>query len=563
MVIKMERYLKKTLIIILVLIVTMFFMPQLIFADDTQPESEAQTDDNSSSDTSTDTQSEGQSEDEPSSDAQDDSSTDTQPGNESENESSEDTQSDEQSGNETSLDIQDNISTSIQPDTGGTESASSLQNIVNDLVNSGQIDNVIAENIPNKTFQNIVKNFINSGGLNKIISKYESNESFQNMVNNLLNSGDVNSIISEYGSDENIQNMVNDTINSEESDILLSGQETQQNSMPATNKDTNSVNQQNSSTSNSNEDETIENNSEIDKKIITKDKIKNSIKTLFGQTIYNLYSSINNSPEISYALDLYKNQSSYVYNPSNVVTSTPSNIGLSYNDVVCRTSDDIDLSGWYIPADNSKGTVLFLHGNGGNVSNCLGWIDVFNDMGLNTLAIDYSGFGNSEGTPSEEGTYNDAQAAWDYLVDEKGIPADEIIVYGVSLGGPIASWVAKENDPKALILDSTFTSIKDVGAELYPDIYPYINIPGLPWAIPTRNFFEYDYNTADYLEEVDCPSLIIHSRDDGLIPYEQGLELLDSCGENGQFLEVSGGHGSGFTASKETYVNGITSFLLQ
>jgi fermentation-respiration switch protein FrsA (DUF1100 family) len=519
----MNKYAKKLIVVTLILFTTIFFMPQIIFADDTQSESEEQTD--SSSDSTTETQTESN------------SSSDISTDNQSEN----------QSDNASSSDTQDDTSANTQSDSEGTESDSDLQNIVNNLVNSGQIDNVIAEYIPNKTFQNIAKNFIISGELNNIISKYTSDKSFQDMVNSLLNSGDASSIISEYGSDENIQNMVKDIINSGESNILLSEQE----------------NQQGIPTSDLNESGTIGNSFEIDEEIIKKDKIKNSIKSLFGQTLYSLYSSINNSAEISYALDLYKNQSSYVYNPSSIVTYTPSSIGLSYDEITCTTSDDVDLSGWYIPVDNSKGTVLFLHGNGGNVSNCLGWIDVFNDMGLNTLAVDYRGFGNSEGTPSEEGTYMDAQAAWDYLVEEKGIPADEIIVYGVSLGGPIASWVAKENDPKALILDSTFTSIKDVGAELYPEIYPYINIPGLPWAIPTRNFFKYDYNTADYLEEVDCPSLIIHSRDDGLIPYEQGLELLYSCGENGQFLEVSGGHGSGFTASKEIYVNGITSFLLQ
>ena len=124
---------------------------------------------------------------------------------------------------------------------------------------------------------------------------------------------------------------------------------------------------------------------------------------------------------IAYAIYLYLNQSKYVYHPTTSISTTPSDYGLFFEDLILETSDGIKISAWYIPLKNSKTTILFFHGNGGNISYQIGFIKIFYSLNLSALLIDYRGYGKSEGTPNEEGTYLDSEAAWDYLVKKKNI----------------------------------------------------------------------------------------------------------------------------------------------
>ena len=129
----------------------------------------------------------------------------------------------------------------------------------------------------------------------------------------------------------------------------------------------------------------------------------------------------------SQAIYLYLNQSRYVYFPTHEITANPSDIGLLYEDVTIKTTDEVNLSGWYIPAEKPRAVILFFHGNGGNISNRLDLIKIFYELRLSTFIIDYRGYGRSEGEPTEDGTYLDATAAWDYLVEKRKIAPDVII----------------------------------------------------------------------------------------------------------------------------------------
>lgn len=148
--------------------------------------------------------------------------------------------------------------------------------------------------------------------------------------------------------------------------------------------------------------------------------------------------------------------------PCNAATltcqGTPDEWGLVYQDVSFTTSDDLALSAWFIPAPTAQGTVLFFHGNGGNISHRRESLVLFHRLGVNTLIVDYRGYGQSEGHPSERGTYQDAEAAWRYLTEERHLSPDQIIIFGRSLGGAVATYLASQHSPKALILESTFTS---------------------------------------------------------------------------------------------------------
>lgn len=246
-------------------------------------------------------------------------------------------------------------------------------------------------------------------------------------------------------------------------------------------------------------------------------------------------------------------QSRYVYFPKHDVPAVPADpgqIGLSFENISFQTSDGLKLSGWFIPKEDSRGVLLFSHGNAGNMGHRLESIRIFNRLGLEVFIFDYRGYGESEGKPTEEGTYRDVEAAWKYLVEERGIEPDKIIVFGRSLGGGVASWLASRHTPGALILESTFTSLPDIAASQY-------------WFMPIRLLMRIKYDTAERIGDVNCPVLIIHSPDDDQIPYSHGRKLFELASEPKEFLEISGTHNEGFRASGELYEDGISRFIQQ
>ncbi len=247
-------------------------------------------------------------------------------------------------------------------------------------------------------------------------------------------------------------------------------------------------------------------------------------------------------------LYFFLNQSGFVYFPSSDISAVPSDAGVYYEDINIVTSDGERINAWYVPAPSSRGTVLFCHGNAGNISHRLDSVLILNSLGLDVLIFDYRGYGLSSGKPTEEGTRLDALAAYGYLVSEKKIAPERIIIFGRSLGGAVAARVALEKPAAALIIESSFTSINDLGAELYP-------------LIPIRLLSRFGYNTRDYLSKVRIPVLVIHSPDDDVIPFSHGKKLYESAGKKGRFLEISGPHNRGFIISGEIYKEGLDNFM--
>ena len=196
---------------------------------------------------------------------------------------------------------------------------------------------------------------------------------------------------------------------------------------------------------------------------------------------------------------LYFMQPSFVFSPTREEPYNPADLGLEFEKVLLKTSDSLTLSGWFIPAKKAVFTILFCHGNGGNISYTLDSVNIFYELGFNCLIFDYRGYGNSQGKPTEEGVYLDAQAAYDWLINEKKISPENIIIFGRSLGGSIAAHLASNVEAKGLIVESGFTSYADIGQKFYP----YMMV---------RPFARYNFNTFEYLKKVDCPVLIIHSR---------------------------------------------------
>ena len=253
----------------------------------------------------------------------------------------------------------------------------------------------------------------------------------------------------------------------------------------------------------------------------------------------------------AFAVMLYLMQERMVFLagiPGRALEATPRDVGFEFDDVRLKSSDGVSLHGWYVHAPESRGTVLFFHGNAGNISHRLDSIAVFRELGFDVFIIDYRGYGQSEGKPSEEGTYRDAEAAWQYLVAERGKEPSGIIIFGRSIGGAVAAWLAAEHEAAALIVESSFTSAVDMAAHLYP-------------FMPVRVLSRLDYPVADYVATVKYPVLIVHSRDDEIIPFAMGKALFEAAPGPKRFLELRGDHNMGFLLSLHRYREGLVKFL--
>lgn len=250
-------------------------------------------------------------------------------------------------------------------------------------------------------------------------------------------------------------------------------------------------------------------------------------------------------------LFLYFGQASLLYLPdlpSRELAATPEDAGLAYETVHLQTEDGVVLHGWHVPAASPRGTLLFFHGNAGNISHRLDSLAIFHRLGLDVFIFDYRGYGQSEGSPDEEGTHRDALAAWQYLTGERRIDGRHIILFGRSLGAALAAWLATETRPGGLILESAFISVPDLAADLYR------------W-LPARRLARLKYATRDYLARVDCPVLVVHSPQDEIIPYRHGQALYAAARPPKAFLELRGDHNAGFLLSGEGYVRGLDAFL--
>ncbi|MDP1732955.1 MAG: alpha/beta hydrolase [Sulfuritalea sp.] len=252
---------------------------------------------------------------------------------------------------------------------------------------------------------------------------------------------------------------------------------------------------------------------------------------------------------------IYFKQDALVFQPAmeRGFRATPASIGLGFSPLTLATPDGETLDGWHVPAGRGKparGLVIIFHGNAGNISHRLDYLRMFHDLGYASLIIDYRGYGKSSGKPSEAGTYLDADTAWRHATQVLGFTPQSIVVFGESLGGAVAAQLAATHRLGALMLASTFSSVPDLGAEIYP------------W-LPIRLLANIEYNSLERLGQIDCPLLVIHSRDDDIIPYRHGRRLFAAARPPKQFIEMTGGHNEGFVFAREDWVRQLDAFLAQ
>ena len=233
--------------------------------------------------------------------------------------------------------------------------------------------------------------------------------------------------------------------------------------------------------------------------------------------------------------------------PGRKLTATPADIDLEYEDVTIETADGVRLHGWFVPGSSDR-VLLFFHGNAGNISHRLESIRQFLNLGLSVFIIDYRGYGQSGGKTTEKGIYRDADAAWRYLTEEGGVAAGDIIIFGRSMGASAAAKLATKQQPLALIVESSFTSVPDIAQEIYP------------W-LPARWLSHLRHATHDYVRNVRSPVLVIHSRDDEIVPFHHGKAIFAAAQDPKTLVTLRGSHNDAYVRDEANYIKGLRAFL--
>jgi len=249
---------------------------------------------------------------------------------------------------------------------------------------------------------------------------------------------------------------------------------------------------------------------------------------------------------------LYFNQAKLIFVPVRQLDATPHEIGLTYEDVFVEVGAGQRIHAWYLPNRNAAverpRTILFCHGNGGNISHRLDTGEYLTRLGVNVLLFDYRGYGLSDGEPSEENCYADAEAAYGWLAEVKGVRPADLFLFGRSLGGAVAIQLAASEPCAGVAVESSFTTVADMGQRMYP-------------FMPIRLLARYRFDALGTIKRLACPVLVAHSPQDEMVPYDMGRALFEAAPEPKVFIELSGGHNERRYFGSEAYRDGLMRFF--
>jgi fermentation-respiration switch protein FrsA (DUF1100 family) len=211
-------------------------------------------------------------------------------------------------------------------------------------------------------------------------------------------------------------------------------------------------------------------------------------------------------------------QRNFMYLPLTNI-EPPASYGLvDFSRTNLKTSDGTNIETWYHPAKENYPTIIFFHGNAASLANRAVFFSLLRDAGFGVLALDYRGYGNSEGSPSEEGFYDDARATMDYARKTLSIADNKIIIYGESIGSGVAVQMATEYKIAALMLQSPFTSMTEAVKYHYP------------W-LPVNILLKDRYDSLSKIANINMPLLLFHGEKDTLVPFTLGKELFAHASE--------------------------------
>ena len=229
----------------------------------------------------------------------------------------------------------------------------------------------------------------------------------------------------------------------------------------------------------------------------------------------------------------------------------PEAFGLQAEDCYFETVDGYQLHGWFFPQENALATLIWCHGNAGNITDRLDNIAKLNRLPMNVFIFDYRGYGRSEGSPDEKGIYVDAEAAYDYLIARQDIERDNIIVFGRSLGGAVAVDLATKRPCAGLILESTFTSAKDMAKSSFG-------------FIPVHLIIKTKLNAIDKISKIQVPLLILHGTSDRTVPFKLGRRLYEAANDPKEFYQIQGAdHNDTYIVGGPPYFDKLLEFVKQ
>lgn len=246
-------------------------------------------------------------------------------------------------------------------------------------------------------------------------------------------------------------------------------------------------------------------------------------------------------------------EDSFIYFPEKYPSPSglwdPKRFRLPAEDVWFRASDGTELHGWFAPAPDPAGAILYCHGNGGNLTYlsdvAAGWVE----RGWSVFLFDYRGYGRSSGAPSEEGLYLDAEAAWDTLARQEEVDRERIVLFGQSLGGAVATELALRRKPRALVLEATFTRVADMAYRVVP-------LPGIGRLVRAK------YATIEKIPRLSIPILVSHGNRDTMVPFEMGRRVYEAARDPRRFVEVEGAdHNDLHLVGGRPYLDQLAAFL--
>ena len=256
---------------------------------------------------------------------------------------------------------------------------------------------------------------------------------------------------------------------------------------------------------------------------------------------------------VGYVVFLLLFENKIIFHPSRYPEGfwEPVSVGVPAQDIYFDSEDGVKLHGWFIPAPNAVATLLWFHGNAGNLSHRLDNIQRLAPLNLNIFIFDYRGYGRSEGEPNEQGIYKDSKAAYKTVLGLNTVSVDTLFLFGRSLGGICAVETALDHLARGLILESVFTSASDMSRQVFPLI-------PLGWAIRSK------LDAIGKIPHLTLPKLFLHGTRDEVVPYDLGRKLFDSAVEPKTFYPIEGaGHNDTYILGGRDYFNALSGFITE
>lgn len=240
----------------------------------------------------------------------------------------------------------------------------------------------------------------------------------------------------------------------------------------------------------------------------------------------------------------------FIFFPDKKIVRTPADAGLVFEDVYVQTGDGVKINGWFVPDTDSRRTLLWFHGNAGNLSHRVDQLRLMrHELKINIFMVDFREYGRSEGVVSEEGTRQDALGSYDDLLTRPDIDPAKIIVFGQSLGAAVAVELATRRGLQGLILEAPFTSISEMARVAFP------------W-LPIGRFLSTKYDSISKISQIHVPLLVMHGDRDEVIPFSQGRQLYEAGNEPKTFYPIAGaGHNNTYLVGGRPYFKVIQRFI--